>query len=203
MERTWPLVYPWARPGNLRLLPPPLSWECMFCPLFPQRELFQGGSLGRVCVAETLWMEHVLSPIKTSINFEILAGGYWDVPVLQLLETNLMCKFPCLSKLPPANLDCLLFLPSLPTLRVRGLVSGFTWEALKVVNQQIVYLINSLLDKVKQIPENWAHLMCSRNSINTYWINELPAQNRKAKKCVCCLILLCLTLSFSCTICSY
>lgn len=38
---------PWPGLGNVRFLTPLLSWECRFCALSPQCELFQGCSLER------------------------------------------------------------------------------------------------------------------------------------------------------------
>lgn len=43
----WPL-------GSLRLFTPPLFLKCVFCPRFPQQELFSGCSLDRARCCQTL-----------------------------------------------------------------------------------------------------------------------------------------------------
>ena len=70
-----------------------------------------------------------LNPVK------ILVGRCRDF-ILQLLKTNLVCKFPCLLNLPPANLDNVcLFLGHLLALCVGGPLSNFTQGTREIANQ--------------------------------------------------------------------
>ena len=110
MERTWPLDDQTAGPSNWRLLTPPPpwpplppSWECTFCPPFPQWELvsrrqpWQSKVLLRPS-GQCTW----LNPFKASLYVKILAGAGRD---LAAPKTSLVGRFSCLLDLPPTNLE--------------------------------------------------------------------------------------------------
>lgn len=84
----------WAIRGSASHLTPPLTFECMFFPLFLQEEPLQRYNLERpVCCGDHLdavW----LNSVKASIYI-------WRL----LPKTSLLYRFPCLLNLPPTNLD--------------------------------------------------------------------------------------------------
>ena len=72
-------------PCKQRLLTPPVSVECTFCPPFPQWESFQPCSLEGVLLLETTWTVYGTElPEDHCMNFyKILVGECGDLPILQ------------------------------------------------------------------------------------------------------------------------
>lgn len=97
------------------------SLGCMFCPPFPQPELFSRTqpSESNMLLKPSGWYIYDWIQVWPLYKlFKILACGYRDLIVLWLPKTCLVDKFPCLLKLPRPNLErsASFFGPSLPSM---------------------------------------------------------------------------------------
>lgn len=127
IKRTRPSVDSKARPGQSEAPPHlPCPWNVPSAHNSHSGSPFQEHSLEKVrCCWDHLddicdWT-HLRSLCK------LLRSVY-----LVALKTSLICKFPCLLKLPPANLECFAFFRFSLSSVCRGPVSDFTWELLKL-----------------------------------------------------------------------
>ena len=162
----------------------PLQYSCLKNPM--ARGAWQT-TVHRVTKSHT-WLKG--RGMQACTNFKILADECGDLLVLQPLVTNLM--FLCSSKLPRTNLDCPLL----------SLVCPHSGKGASFRLHQEIYQdcesTNSLLDQCSR----WNRYV-SRNiqripKIHIELMSCLQKTERKKKK-ECMLILLCLRLSFSCT----
>lgn len=77
-----------------------------------------------------------LNPIKDSIwTLKILVSGHEDLLILWLPKTGIMCKFSCLLKLSPINMECFHISSALLALCVWGSILNCTQGTPEVVNQ--------------------------------------------------------------------
>lgn len=98
---SWPLRWSQAIRGSPS---PPLSLKCMFCS--HSGSCLQRHSLIEQCVVGITWTISIwLNPINALYKLKILAGMCRDLCILWAPKTSLMCKFPGLLSLAPANLE--------------------------------------------------------------------------------------------------
>lgn len=106
-RRTWPPTDLWVGPRQLKalhLLACPQNVHSAHCS--HSQSCFKDTALKEECVVEPIWWVYVTEPSKGFyLTFKILVGGLRHLYFLQLPKTSLLCKFPCLLKLPPTNLE--------------------------------------------------------------------------------------------------
>lgn len=105
MPTSWRWNWMWAIWGPS---PAPPILECMFCPQFPQWELFQGCSLKRVRCRHN-HMDGIGDWTQLRSLYELLrfwwAGASVDIYSFVVPRTSLVYEFSRLLKLPPTNLE--------------------------------------------------------------------------------------------------
>lgn len=108
IKKTWPLVHPQAGCRQLEASHP--------LPILRIYVLSSLPTLGAISRMQPCENNVLLRPTGLDMwagpcwglyrNFKILAGGCRDLLTLWLLKTRLICKFPCLLKFLPINLEC-------------------------------------------------------------------------------------------------
>lgn len=137
----WPTSWTHA----VRLLTPLLCLECMFCPPFPQCELYQGHSLETVrCCWD--YLDGICD--WTHINFQDPGGWTQRSTCLVVSKTSLIYRFPYLLNCYLLSGVAHLFLRSLHTLHVRGPVCEQT-ENLRFKSNIPVVFRHRFLVKLK------------------------------------------------------